>query len=86
LEAIVAIIITLPTAAKSPVINPRRRGRFPRGVSSIWTARVIRNRRATAQSATAKAAEEIRMWGRLISTAQAEYAAAQIRAAQLSKQ
>lgn len=44
-----ALIIPLPTAASLPVANPKRRGRFPRGVTPIWEANSIRRRREDRQ-------------------------------------
>ena len=54
-----ARVIPLPGAAAAPVFNARRRGRYPRGVTPIWHARVRRLdvavERAAAQAAHAKA-------------------------------
>ena len=41
-----APVIALPTAAPSPVINPPRRGRYPRGVTSIHRGTRIQVERA----------------------------------------
>lgn len=38
-----ASVTMLPTAAAEPVINPKRRGRFPRNVVPLWK---IRNERS----------------------------------------
>ena len=40
-----ALIVHLPTAASSPIVNRQRRGRFPRGVTPIREGRLIRWRR-----------------------------------------
>lgn len=37
-----APVIPLPTAARSPVVNPRRRGRYPRAVVPMYRARIAR--------------------------------------------
>ena len=41
-----APVIALPTAARRPVINPPRRGRYPRGVTSIHRGTRIQIERA----------------------------------------
>ena len=40
--------IPLPGAAAAPVVNPKRRGRWPKGVAGIWQGRINRQRREAA--------------------------------------
>ncbi|THF61393.1 hypothetical protein E6C76_20130 [Pseudothauera nasutitermitis] len=44
-------VIPLPTAASSPVVQPRRRGRFPSGITSLSVARDKAQTQAPQQSA-----------------------------------
>lgn len=51
-----AAIIPLPGAAAVPVVQPRRRGRFPKVVTGIWQGRIKRGVLAlTADELEAKA-------------------------------
>lgn len=52
---VLATVHVLPGVAQLPVMNPRRRGRYPQRVTPIWRAR---NRRRNADEATALAAAE----------------------------
>jgi hypothetical protein len=45
-------VLTLPTAAAAPVVNPRRRGRYPRGVTPITAASCARFQREQRQRLT----------------------------------
>jgi hypothetical protein len=63
LETLMAnLVLPLPTAALHPVIQPKRRGRFPRGVASIWRARSARSvRQHAVEDAQKQVSECLRM-------------------------
>lgn len=80
-----AVITHLPTAAVQPVINPSRRGRFPRGITAIWRGRDIRFQRLLQQEKASKAAEAVRSWASVMSFAQHEYGLAQNEVSRLNQ-
>lgn len=56
----------LPTAAAAPVVQPRRRGRFPNGVVPLWRARVRREKVAMHQRLVDEARAALAEWHGLV--------------------
>ena len=73
-----ATVTTLRTAAATPVINPRRKGRFPRGVVHISNAYLIRANRRIQSEATAKAIADVQGWANIISISLQKKAIAEV--------
>lgn len=80
-----AIVIQLPTSAPTPVINPTRRGRFPRGIVSIHKARMLRGTRALLRAEIQKQAEHLQTIRSLMGYTHEEYAIAQVELANLHR-
>lgn len=55
-----AVIIPLPGAAPAPIVQARRRGRYPKGVVGIWTLRVERRDRERRTTALEEEARRLR--------------------------
>lgn len=72
-----AVITHLPTAAAAPVINPSRRGRFPRGITSIRKGIWLRANRLAKSTLATDAQHDIAGWDRIIAIAQQKRAIAQ---------
>lgn len=73
-----AHIIPLPTSAPAPVVNPQRRGRFPRSITPIRRAQALRGTRAVLREEIQKQAEHLQSMRSLLGYAQEGYAAAQV--------
>lgn len=50
-------VVMLPTAAALPVVQPKRRGGFPKKVSAIWRGRMLCNAARAREAEIAKALE-----------------------------
>lgn len=71
-------VATLPTAAAEPIVQPQRRGRYPRNVIPLWRGRVIQERAQQRQreldqatQTRAEVAMVMQQWDRHIAELQA---------------